>query len=575
MKTNIFVIFASILLVVVYLLVMQIGELEEYADMAEFIPETTLVYIEQRDGSGAISRFAASPLGKHFESLDLAATGKKIGLASTTLASIEEIVSGYNYIKDDTFVHQLLGNHFALAVLPPLQNQQPPTFKEFFKMNSVIVTRPRHSTGLLEFLAENYSRYSDELSITSVQYGNHHIKRIKRQGGAISLVAIDDHFLVSLNERQLRKCIDTYDKENRAAADNTLFLEVRKNFNHPDRFLYLPVNQVRRFLTDVVNTHANAGKELLLKELQTTRGFTGFGFGAWSSDKNVVDKVVVTYDANEVNNHVQNYLNIAPVRSSMLSLSTPEPMVYYWSNTLDFNNFLLYADDEATSDPRLVKFIDTIEQSTGKSAKEILSFLGGEVSLLLEPGPKENYFPFPLGLVFVKVDKMKELDSLLNLLVEKYEVPVRTKTYGTARYVYWKLSPQDGLKPLYGFWQDMFFFGNSSQLLEKTVNAHSQDISLPNIPAVKNIDPGIKEKNNSITYFNNVELIEVVQGTLAMIGTLVGIEDRRAAINIRIVRDEVINPLLEGLTMYDRSITRSYFSRDRVIVDSITHINHE
>ncbi|MFW2366602.1 MAG: DUF3352 domain-containing protein [Desulforhopalus sp.] len=573
MKINVVVSFLSVLLVVAYLFVMQIEVDEIGSDMASFIPDTALLYFEQQDGSKALSRFVASPLGKHFEALDLVATGEKIGISTTALASINEFISGYKRLKDNTLFHELLGKRFALAVLTPLQNQNYSTVKDFFKLNAVVVVHPHHNTGLLEFLAENYSRYSEGVSITTTQYGNHHIKRIKKGNLNVSLVGIEGHFLVSENERQLRKCIDTYDDERVAVADNKIFLAVRENFDAPDRYLYLPVDRLRGFLTDFVKNNIMAGRELFLKELHTTLGFTGFGFGAWSREESVVDKVIVTYDTEEVNSHVKNYLDVVPSKSSMLSLSTPEPMVYYWSNTLDFNNFLLYASDEKSSDPRLIRFIETIEETAGKSAEEILSLLGGEVSLVLEPGAKENYFPFPLGVVFVKVDRVEDLEKLFQLLLEKYDVPVNSTTYGEARYVYWKLSPQDGLQPLYGFWQDMVFFGNSSKLLRKIIDVNGDDNFFPDGPEVKGIDPGIKGKNNSISYFNNLELIKVVQGTLGMIGTLVGIEDRRAAMNIRILRDEVISPILEGLTMYDRSITRSYFTRDMVIVDSITHIN--
>lgn len=571
MKTNIFVAFASVLLVVAYLVVMRI-DVEQTVNIADFIPDNAMFYFEQHNGANVLGRFINSPLGKKIESIDLLSTGRKIGLSPSSLETIEAFLGAYETLQHDKLINELLGRKFAIAIMPRIGSRRSSTVEDFVVMNSVIVSEPRHDAELLEFLAENYGRYNESLSITSIQYGNHHIKRINSQGKTVSLVNIAGHFIASINEKQLRECIDTYDGDRKALSRDSTYLSVKKNFKRPDRYMYVPIDSARNFLNIIVNDHVESGKDIFLKELQTTEGFTGFGYGAWSSNKKVIDKIVVKYNNGKVNDYVRNYLNIEPVKSSMLSLTTDEPMVYYWSNTLDFNNFLLYADADTTPNSRLVNVIDSVEEATGKSVEEILSFLGEEVSLVMEPGPREKYFSFPLGLVFVKAEKIDDLDALLQLLLQKYEIPVKQKIYGPARYIYWTLSPQDGLQPLYGFWHDRFFFGNSSKLLKKVVDLNAKKFSLLSSPAIKEINPGLVEKNNSITFFNNAKIIEVLSNTLDLIGPIVGIEDREAAAKIRIVIDEVIKPLLEGAAMYERSVTRSYFTPDRVIVDSITNI---
>ena len=89
------------------------------------------------------------------------------------------------------------------------------------------------------------------------------------------------------------------------------------------------------------------------------------------------------------------------------------------------------------------------------------------------------------------------------------------------------------------------------------------------------MDPGITEKNNSVTYFNNIELIHVIKRLLNMIGTIIGIEDSATAYKVRIIIDELIDPLLDGATMFDKSVTRSYFTPEKVVIDSVTHISSD
>ena len=70
---------------------------------------------------------------------------------------------------------------------------------------------------------------------------------------------------------------------------------------------------------------------------------------------------------------------------------------------------------------------------------------------------------------------------------------------------------------------------------------------------------------------NNVELIKVLQKLLNLVGMTVAIENRETAFKVRAIIDEIINPLLDGAGMYDKSSTRSYFTHKMVVVDSVTN----
>ena len=96
------------------------------------------------------------------------------------------------------------------------------------------------------------------------------------------------------------------------------------------------------------------------------------------------------------------------------------------------------------------------------------------------------------------------------------------------------------------------------------------DFSLLDNESVQAIDPGLSEKNNSVTYMNNVELITVLQKGLNLVAMTLAIEDRETAYKVQTVIDEVITPLLDGARMYGKSCTRSYFTPEMVIIDSLT-----
>jgi len=43
---------------------------------------------------------------------------------------------------------------------------------------------------------------------------------------------------------------------------------------------------------------------------------------------------------------------------------------------------------------------------------------------------------------------------------------------------------------------------------------------------------------------------------------------------MRIVLKDIVDPLLDGLSMFDCTATRSYFTEDAVVIDSMTKIEN-
>ncbi len=557
------------LLVVLYPLVNGI-QTESFRDMARFIPDTALLYFEQRDGAKVVKEFMRSPLGKKISSINFLQTGKEIGLPDPVLAALKDLYSFSGEAKKNKLLHEVLGKKFALALLPIVDEQQSADITDYIKNNVVFVAKPKHSAEALQFFTESYGRYVQTYSVSSVQYGKHSIQRLQIHDDILSIVIIDGIFVMSPNEKQLRRCIDTYDGEASALAEKADFIRIRTKFTTPERFFYMPIEEVRTSIVKQTADMTFTGKELLLKELATTVGFTNLGYGSWNRKKRAIEKVLVQYKSDEVNSVVKNYINALPTRSSMLSLTTKNPMAFYWSNTIEFKHLLAYFAKSAQADVQLDTFWSTVQNITGKNASEIAALLGEEASLVLEPGPKDTFFSFPLGMFFVQVKNVPEMKIILEKITNAYHIQISEARHGPVRFLYWTPSPQDGLQPLYGFWDDLLFFGNSSELLRMIVQRKIDDMSLLDNDGVKKIDPGLSEKNNSVTYMNNVELITVLQKALNLIAITLAIEDQQTAFKVRAVIDGIITPLLDGARMYGKSCTRSYFTPDMVIIDSIT-----
>jgi len=166
MRINAIVAFLTVLLIVTYLFVMQIHPDEYDGDMGRFVPDSALVYFEQREGTAELERFLNSRLGAKIASIDFLAIGKEVGVTGDVLTKFEKFLRIFAFTKDDQLIHEILGKRFSLALLTPIDQITPFNFSEYLKANIIVIAEPKHKAELLEFLGENYSKYQDDVSVS-------------------------------------------------------------------------------------------------------------------------------------------------------------------------------------------------------------------------------------------------------------------------------------------------------------------------------------------------------------------------------------------------------------------------
>lgn len=574
MKRNLFLAGAVTTLIVVYLLVLRI-EVDGFGEAARFIPESAVLYFEQRDGIDALNEFIESPLGQRLAEIDFITTGEKIDLDRQLAIFLQNLPEKAKVLATDRVATTLLGKRFAVALLSPLTDHSLIEIARFLEENLVLVSRPEHPATLLQLLGEGYIHYTEELHLTSSQYGNHRIQRVSRGEQQLSFAVIDGFFLIARNERQLRRCIDTFDGELPALSSNRDYSQLKSDFRDAGHFLYSPLDALRELIDRFLASHAFPYQQIVRKELANTAGFTALAYGAWRYPEKIFDRMVVRYNREQVTELAGLHLDILPTGNTMYGLSSAEPMLYYWSNVLAFRNYLPTLADDTDANGEYARFNRQVKDITGKDIDEILPLLGREISLVVEKGASGSFFSFPRGLIFLRADDPLAIRQILEELGIAYDVQLTGATHGPVEYMYWSLSPEDGLRPLYGFWDDLFFFGNSSVLLKKVVDTRLQGYTLLDNKLVSEFDPGLRMANNSVLFIDNIAVLEVAERILDLMGTVVAVEDRNTAAMVRVVISEIIKPLLKGARMYRAGISRSYFSSEAVVVESLTKLTKE
>lgn len=571
MKINTFISIASFLLVFVYLLVFNI-DLDEFDDMARFVPDSALLYVEQSNGGESLLRFSKSPLGKAFESIDFSTTGVEIGISEVTQKNIDGLLAVYEKAKENILIHEFLGKKLVISVLSPLNDSEIGDFKKFVENNTVFITEPLHNAQILEFLTEKYLRSEEKKSFTTTQYGNHQIKRIKIGERVLAVVRIDGLFICSFNERQLRLCIDTYDLEGSPLKERAEFSQIKKRAQNSDRLIFLDLENLRHFFGKSFQDKDFYGSTILSTVLKKTESFGGLAQISWPKKMTVESTVIATFDSDKIDRSVGKFLTVPSTYNTMTEYFLPESMVYYWSNTLDVTYLLDYFEAHFASTAQVDIWLSDLKRKTNVDVRNILSLLGGQSTFIALKGVEENFFELPLGLTFFKLKDPAQFTEQFNKLVSSFNVPIISETYLDVTCNYWALSPQEGFFPLYGFLGEYFFIGNSLTLFKKVINSQKTGMSVAKKSRELGINPGFQNRNNSMAYMNNREVLRVLRKTLKMVSTVIAIEDKEVAQKVRILVDKIVSPLLTGAEMYSMSGRRSYFTSDMVVIESITTV---
>jgi len=566
-----FLITASIALVFMYILVWKFDP-EEYQEMARFAPSDSLLYVRHENATRLLKRIKRSDFFKTLQEIDANAVDPLIG-DRRVVAHFQDVLKVVAELPENKIVTDIFGRKYGLILLQPENITNETNLESLFTQHLVIIANPGTNASFLEMLGKRLLKSQDDFKFSETQYGSHRIAEFNAPNQTLYFSCIRSFFLFSLNESALRKCIDSFDGDSPQMLGTQEFKKVRRKYRSADIFAYLPLDNIRKFAAAFASQKEFAGKDIFLKELTTTQGFTGLSYGNWIHSTHIEDRIIAAFNSTDVNELVRAQLRVAPSESTMLSLGTRDPMFFYWSNTLNFKHFLLYLEDEANKKDNDLPFVEKVENIIGKKAPQLLDLLGDEVSIIVENGQEDLFFPVPEAIALVQVEDINKIQSIMESVLTAYDIPMRKSTYGPATYYYWARSPQEGLQPLYGFWDDLFFVGNSSSTLQRVIHENVTGSSILDNHLLQKADPGFEEDNNSTTYSDNVRLLKVIKRGLEMFGTFVALENKETAIKTKYLLKELVFPVLDGLTCFDSMASRSYFTPETVVVDSVINIS--
>ncbi|MBU4584765.1 MAG: hypothetical protein KKE63_06200, partial [Proteobacteria bacterium] len=212
-----------------------------------------------------------------------------------------------------------------------------------------------------------------------------------------------------------------------------------------------------------------------------------------------------------------------------------------------------------------------------------------EAVVLLRKIATDGFIPLPDGAIFLKIEKEDDFMKMLKPLLAKNNIPTKTEEYKGVNLTTLEVSFHPSLQPVYALHQGYLILASTVDLVKNIVDSTAGDgkgrsnvakskdgvsgalISEDSFKQVnQGLDHGMTKKNNSVSFIRFSSLLHVVKELASWGGTMLSMQDREAAQRSKVMIEQLIFPLLDGLAMYEVIGSRSHIQDDALILESTT-----
>lgn len=552
------------------LIALLISRQEEKITAAEFLPENVLFYCEQQDFSALYKAFRRSRLGKTIARLDYAKTATELGVSVEKIQEIENHRRNISNILVSPAFQALLGKKFSLALFPAdhFSLANPGAALE---ERMLLIARPRHNIRLLKFLSPFFTGGIEQ---TTVQYGSHSITRYRAdKDRTVSTVTVQGLVLIGLDERLVRKSLDYYDEKKDTLQQNETFQRLRKSMSQSKMFTYLSLSALYEQGLRISENLPEKDRQAFLNLLKQWGGWEAAAYGAWQKGGFIQDKAMILFDAQKLDSKIAELCAVKPSTNDTLAMVPVDVLFYYWSNTLNLSlAWEIYSSWMVDQSGDMNVLRQEVRDSTGVELEDLLSMVGKEFAFIVKD-VDSNGIPLPKAALVIQLKDPAAFLTIFEKIIEAAEIPISKEKYKDETIAYWGLAPQGGLQPAFSVQGEYLLLSNSMDMIKQIVN---QQITPQNNffknKGIQQVGSGLFLENNSAAYIDIVLLAGFLKDLASWgeaIATLQGPEVAHAS---EVVVEEMVLPLLDGITMYSKLGSRSIIGKDNIVLESTTSV---
>jgi hypothetical protein len=300
--------------------------------------------------------------------------------------------------------------------------------------------------------------------------------------------------------------------------------------------------------------------------------------GGWNDARTGTVKAVLCFDPQRVPAPLQSLYTMLPGQTRSSQRLPADTIWYYWSNNYPAATILELLRRQLNQEQlhRLQSLFHELKRSTGVDMETAIGWLENDLSVAIKKSPDRELVPIPLVLTAMKCSSPERIGPFIQRLIDHYQVPIRRRSVDSWEVLSWgDVAPMGAFEPSLALYQEYLLLANNFRQIKEFITARQGPDRLDTSWRFRQVAHGFTDANNSLLYINLAELTGQLKELVSWAGVMLALKDPAMANQATIIIDRLINPILDGLTMYQVIGSRKTLKDNHVIIEALTVIDHE
>jgi hypothetical protein len=264
--------------------------------------------------------------------------------------------------------------------------------------------------------------------------------------------------------------------------------------------------------------------------------------------------------------------NLQPVENKTLAMIPADILGYYWSNTFSMSTLWeMFSREMKDSAEEIQAMEKNVQTATGMELQQLFAMFGSEAVFLVKDIATDGFIPLPNGALFLKIEKEDEFVKMLQPLLAKIDIPTKTEEYKGVKMISWEVSFHPSLQPVYALHKGYLILASTVDLVKKVIDSED-GAGLVSDELFQQVNEGLKQgltkENNSVSFVRFSSLLHMLKELANWGGTMLSMQGPETALKSKVMLEQLVLPLFDGLAMYEVIGSRSVIEDDAIIMES-------
>jgi predicted NUDIX family NTP pyrophosphohydrolase len=536
-------------------------------DPLELVSRNALLVLDWNDAAGTIQKFPESGIGKALTDIDWPDVLEQMAVDPVVRAGLRTKVAEVQAVVDHVLFQELFSRRSILALLPPLPGsaQQLKKNAAAFADRLLLLVQPGHGKSITALRSlfppgsAGYGLYRYQGSEISVfEFEN---------GKKLFAVFVDGQLAISPGLETIRQVIDLsmrhYVQETTGFALNEQYRQLKaRALGRDDFFLYADLERLRPLLKTIAGGLQLDGK-ITVPEFS---GMDRVVFFHLPHKRTNQFAAIVRFTPDGPAPFQRTIYSRAPVKNYSLANMPSNLLVYFWSNWLDLaawwrETLVRGSDKDRQSAARIAAWI---KEKTTLELDDFLALFGCQFGFNIAEIRTSGFIPVPRICACVEVTDSGRVRELIEKMLAG--MPLRRDKVAGIPVV--SIMAANGLmQPSYTMLKKFLVVADSRSQIEEILRPGPDRLIRDD--AFTAVDMGMLQPANLLIFARVAGLVQGLKEMASWAGTIIAIRDPRAGEKSKILIDQVILPLLDGLKTYRALGIRSYTAPGEVVLESV------